>query len=91
MCAIHDLRMEVSKVKEQHSETKEIFKFSVLFNISFHFSDYQNEALEALLLEQEAMSELLGSLSISQAEAWHCFKTFRQICPRNARQLSAMP
>lgn len=36
---------------------------------AYHFSDYQNEALEALLLEQEAMSELLGSLSISQAEA----------------------
>lgn len=35
----------------------------------YHFSDYQNEALEALLMEQEAMSELLGNLSISQAEA----------------------
>ena len=36
---------------------------------AYHFSDYQNEALDALLLEQEAMSELLGNLSISQAEA----------------------
>ena len=35
---------------------------------AYHFSDYQNEGLEALL-EQEAMSELLGNLSISQEEA----------------------
>lgn len=35
----------------------------------YHFSDYQNEALDALLAEQEAMSELLGNLSISQEEA----------------------
>ncbi len=35
----------------------------------YHFSDYQNEALDALLAEQEAMSDLLGNLSISQEEA----------------------
>lgn len=36
---------------------------------AYHFSDYQNEALDALLAEREAMSELLGNLSISQEEA----------------------
>ena len=36
---------------------------------AYHFSDYQNEALDALLAEREAMSDLLGNLSISQEEA----------------------
>ena len=35
----------------------------------YHFSDHQNEALDALLSEREAMSDLLGNLSISQEEA----------------------
>ena len=35
----------------------------------YHFSDYQNEALDALLSEREAMSDLLRNLSISQEEA----------------------
>ncbi len=35
----------------------------------YRFSDYQNEALNALLAEREAMSDLLGNLSISQKEA----------------------
>ncbi len=35
----------------------------------YHFSDYQNEALDALLSEREAMSDLLGNLSISREEA----------------------
>lgn len=35
----------------------------------YHFSDYQNDALDALLSEREAMSDLLGNLSISQEEA----------------------
>ena len=45
----------------------------------YHFSDYQNEALDALLSEREAMSDL------------HCFKIFRRICLRSAGRLSAMP
>ena len=36
---------------------------------AYYFSDYQNEALDALLAEREAMSDLLGNLSISQEEA----------------------
>ena len=35
----------------------------------YHFSDYQNEALDALMSEREAMGDLLGNLSISQEEA----------------------
>ena len=32
---------------------------------AYHFSDYQNEALDALPGEREAMSDLLVNLSIS--------------------------
>lgn len=37
--------------------------------IAYHFSDYQNEALDAMLSERGAMSDLLGNLSISQEKA----------------------
>lgn len=58
---------------------------------AYHFSDYQNEALDALLAEREAMSDLLGNLSFPRRRPLRCFKIFRQICPRNERRLSAMP